>query len=287
VLTGQFTARPMDEQTVQLAATGVRVGPSRYDQVLFPDAVRVLARVAAGLRPRATPTPVAHPGVRVEPVANGSIAEDALTQAQLWGCVQQWLPAGTAVLADTGTAFWGTMSLRLPADTVVSTQPIWNSIGYALPAVVGQGLADPDRRPVLVIGDGAAQMTVQDLSTIATAGVCPVILLLNNHGYTIERALQSPDAGYNDIAVWDWGQLLTGLAGARSVHFRVRTAAELRSALRQAETSSDALVLIEAELDRLDAPPLLHELAARHAGSRRPVTPAPGVRSARAADGAG
>ena len=268
VLSGFFTHRPADEQVVHLWTTSATIGGNASVEVDFPDAVRTLADLCATVRfqpvDEARPAPVVEEsGGETAPGADVD-EHSPLTQAELWTAVQDWLPSGTALLADTGTSFWGAMSLRLPDDTVFSGQPIWSSIGYALPAVLGQGLADPDRRPVLIIGDGAAQMTVQELSTIAAAGIKPVVLLLNNSGYTIERALQSPDAAYNDVATWDWASLVTALAGDKVEYHRAETAADLRHAL---SATGDAFTFIEVILDRYDAPPLLRALAERNSGT--------------------
>lgn len=261
VLSGFFTHRRADEQVVHLWTTTATVGDGERFGVAFPQAVRTLAELCASVR-------FAPVDEDRTPAVAAEVDDHApLTQAALWTGVQDWLPSGTALLADTGTSFWGAMSLRLPDDTVFSGQPIWSSIGYALPAVLGQGLADPDRRPVLIIGDGAAQMTVQELSTIAAHGIKPVILLLNNSGYTIERALQSPDAGYNDVATWDWASLVTALAGDKVEYHRAETAADLRHAL---SATGDAFTFIEVILDKYDAPPLLRALAERNSATPQP-----------------
>ncbi len=128
-------------------------------------------------------------------------------------------------------------------------------------------MADPDRRPVLVIGDGAAQMTIQDLSPMAVLGLPPIVLLLNNAGYTIERALQSPDAAYNDVAAWDWAPLVAGLTGSRAATFRVSDPAGLHTAL-EAGMASNSMTFIEVILDRDDVPPLLQALAHRNGGGK-------------------
>ncbi|NIB30530.1 hypothetical protein HBB16_00375 [Pseudonocardia sp. MCCB 268] len=60
------------------------------------------------------------------------------------------------LVTDIGTTFWGAAGITLPAGTDVVAQPVWSSIGYALPATLGCAVADPSRRPVLVIGDGAS-----------------------------------------------------------------------------------------------------------------------------------
>ncbi|NIZ92610.1 alpha-keto acid decarboxylase family protein [Kineococcus rubinsiae] len=260
VLSGFFTHRPADARTVRLEATTAVVGDGPAHAVGLADAVGVLAEQFAA-RPAAAPVP--RPG----PPAPLELGVGPLTQQALWSVVQDWLPSGTALLADTGTSFWGAAGLRLPADTVFVGQPVWNSIGYALPAVLGQGLADPGRRPVLLIGDGAAQMTVQDLGSTAAAGVRPVVVLLNNAGYTIERALQSPTAGYNDVTPWDWHGLAAALVGPSLSYHLATTAAELAQALKAAGEDTASFVLVEAVLDPFDAPPLLRALAERNSAT--------------------
>ncbi|MCE6983591.1 alpha-keto acid decarboxylase family protein, partial [Pseudomonas frederiksbergensis] len=86
-------------------------------------------------------------------------------------------------------------------------QPIWGSIGYTLPALLGSLLAQPERRQMLFIGDGSLQMTVQELSTILAHQLKPVIFLINNDGYTIERLILGENSSYNDINPWRYAQL--------------------------------------------------------------------------------
>ncbi|MCW2583716.1 MAG: putative indolepyruvate decarboxylase, partial [Klenkia sp.] len=105
-------------------------------------------------------------------VPAGHDADAPLTQAATWDLLAAALPEHTALLADTGTAYWGAAGMPLPADTVFVGQPVWSSIGYALPAVLGQGLADRTRRPVLVIGDGAAPSSRRSPVTVAARCRC-------------------------------------------------------------------------------------------------------------------
>ena len=253
-LTGFGSHRRPDADTPFLAAAEAGFGATPVGRVLLRDALAALDRALD-----------ARTGPRFERSAAvpASVVELAgpLTQAQLWAVLAGALPQGTALLADTGTAYYGALGMPLPADTVFSGQPIWSSIGYALPAVLGQGLAEPGRRPVLVIGDGAAQMTVQELSTIAAAGLAPVVLLLDNRGYTIERALQSPRAVYNDVAAWDWRALVAGFTGGRAGYADAGTGEELADALAEAFADTGRMRVVRAVLDADDTPPLIDELA--------------------------
>src|SRR6201999_3134279 len=112
-----------------------------------------------------------------------------LTQQMLWDRLCEALTPGNVVLADQGTCFYGMADHRLPQGVTFIGQPLWGSIGYTLPAAVGAGVAHPDRRTVLLIGDGAAQLTVQQLGTISREGLSPVIVVVNDDGYTVERAI--------------------------------------------------------------------------------------------------
>ncbi|MCI2420113.1 thiamine pyrophosphate-dependent enzyme [Saccharopolyspora sp. K220] len=197
------------------------------------------------------------------PLRSGRVphGDGPLTQDHLWDAVAEWMPTATTVLAEQGTSFFGLSTRRLPTGVRFLAQPLWGSVGYTLPALLGAQLADPARRGLLLIGDGSAQMTVQELGTIARQGLTPVILLVNNDGYTVERAIHGPRAEYNDIAMWDWSAVPAALGAPESLVLEARTPAELAAALELAEENPDRLVFIQAFTDIDDVPDLLRQLA--------------------------
>ncbi|MNJ48826.1 Alpha-keto-acid decarboxylase [compost metagenome] len=149
----------------------------------------------------------------------------------------------------------------MPSGVTYITQPIWGSIGYTLPALLGSLLAQPERRQMLFIGDGSLQMTVQELSTILAHQLKPVIFLINNDGYTIERLILGENSSYNDINPWRYAQLPQVLdTRDRSRHFTVHTEDQLEAALVEAE-GADTLVFIEVVMERMDAPESLKRFA--------------------------
>ena len=94
--------------------------------------------------------------------------------------------------------------------------------------------------------------------------------MLTNGGYTVERAISQPDAGYHQIPAWDWTALPAAVGPAASpVALRVVTSHELAWALNAASYHARAgrPVLIEAVLDAGDAPPLLRDLTRALAAS--------------------
>ena len=149
----------------------------------------------------------------------------------------------------------------MPSRVTFVGQPLWASIGYTLPAALGAGLAEPDRRPALLIGDGAAQLTIQELGAFTREGVAPVVVVVNNDGYTIERAIHGRDAYYNDIVPWSWLDVPNALGVHNHLAFRVETYGQLEDALSAAAEHRDRMVFIEAVVRQMDVPPLLTELA--------------------------
>lgn len=184
-----------------------------------------------------------------------------LTQEALWDRLAEALTPGNVVLADQGTSFYGLAGHRLASGVTFIGQPLWASIGYTLPAALGAGLADRDRRTVLLIGDGAAQLTVQELGAFGREGLTPVVVVVNNDGYTVERAIHGVTARYNDITAWRWTELPAALGVPDALTFRCATYGELDDALTVAAETQDRMVFVEVMLERMDIPPLLGELA--------------------------
>jgi indolepyruvate decarboxylase len=266
---GFFTHRVDRPHTIELAAALASVGAATFAPLALPDALGALATLVAELPPAAGDLPPARtpaPAVTADPGT-------PLSQAGLGEVVAAHLQPGDIVLADQGTAFYGAATYRLPTGVTFVGQPLWASIGYTLPALLGACLAAPDRRGVLLIGDGAAQMTVQELSTVARQGVRATVIVLDNSGYTVERAIHGPGQPYNDIAAWNWTTLgaVFSAAGEPVTACQARSIGELTAALA-GPAGAPGLTLIQAVLPPLDVPPLLTALArAAAAANTRPI----------------
>ena len=116
---------------------------------------------------------------------------------------------------------------------------------------------------MLIIGDGAAQLTVQELGQVFHHGLAPVILLIDNAGYTVERMIRSPEAVYQDVVAWNWRLIPAALGGAHVHVRRAPTVGDLRSVLADATAMPEVPVFAHLTLPRDDAPRLLVELARR------------------------
>ena len=151
----------------------------------------------------------------------------------------------------------------MPSGVALIGQPLWAAVGYSLPALLGTLLAAPQRRQLLFIGDGAFQMTAQELSTILRRSLRPIVFLINNNGYTIERLILGAGSSYNDINQWRYADAASFFdTQDQAIAYRVRTEDELEDALAAAR-DREALVLIELVMSRLDAPGPLVNFAQR------------------------
>ncbi|MFD7660250.1 alpha-keto acid decarboxylase family protein [Actinosynnema sp. NPDC059797] len=267
--TGKFTHGFDPEEAIDLGPTTARVAGADFPGVPLAVALGVLAdlvRDRAPARPGAPapvpPEPAPPPGlpsaVKASVGALGRRLCGALvpvTQSHLWRAVGEAVRPDHAVYADNGTALLGIAGRRFPSGARFVAQPLWASIGYSIPALLGGQLADPTRRGVVLIGDGSAQLTAQELGVIAHHRLNPIVVLVNNHGYTIERHTHGARAPYNDIVRWHWAEVPAALGVPHPLVMTVRRAGELDGALARAVGTTDRLVLIEVFLQRDDVPP--------------------------------
>lgn len=257
MVSGFFSQQIDPARTIDVGAVQSTVAGQVYAPIDIGAALKALTGI---LTDRGITSP-AVPAAVVPAPAAAPPPDTALTQKVLWDKVSEALTPGNVVLADQGTSFYGMAGHRLPAGVTFIGQPLWGSIGYTLPAALGAALAHPERRIVLLIGDGAAQLTVQEIGVMAREGIAPVIIVVNNDGYTVERAIHGPQAYYNDIVGWRWQELPTALGVPDALAVRAYTVGELEAALTAAAQHRDRMAVIEVVLDRDDVPPLLAELA--------------------------
>jgi indolepyruvate decarboxylase len=189
---------------------------------------------------------------------------EAIRQDDLWHIIADALDDKNLVFSEQGTAYFGISDVRLPEGVTSYGQPMWGSIGYTLPASLGGAIASPHKRSILLIGDGSALLTIQEIAVMIQERINPVIVLINNDGYTVERAIHGENQYYNDIPKCDW-QLMPKAFGAtddNSLLLKAETAGELKEALKQAAAAKDKLVMLEVIAGKHDIPPLLADISA-------------------------
>ncbi|ELO71953.1 TPA: alpha-keto acid decarboxylase family protein [Salmonella enterica subsp. enterica serovar Enteritidis] len=260
-LTAGFTQQLPAERTLEIQPYASRIGETWFN-LPMAQAVSTLRELCLECAFAPPPTRSAGQPVRID--------KGELTQESFWQTLQQYLKPGDIILVDQGTAAFGAAALSLPDGAEVVVQPLWGSIGYSLPAAFGAQTACPDRRVILIIGDGAAQLTIQEMGSMLRDGQAPVILLLNNDGYTVERAIHGAAQRYNDIASWNWPQIPPALNAAQQAEcWRVTQAIQLAEVLERL-ARPQRLSFIEVMLPKADLPELLRTvtraLEARNGG---------------------
>lgn len=187
--------------------------------------------------------------------------QDLLSHDVLWRHVGQFFQDQDIIIGEVGTSNSALSGVRLPQTAKYISQPVWGSIGYTLPALLGTLFAAPKRRQILFIGDGSIQLTIQELSTIIRHDLKPIIFVLNNGGYTIERLILGEKAVYNDIQNWNYTEIGQAFNGKNSYQkYIVETVGQLKSTLENLQ-QPDSMVVIELKLPVMDAPLSLHKFA--------------------------
>ncbi len=250
--TGLFSHNLDDDRIILAAGDQVRIRRHHFPDIRLDDFLR--AMVAAELRPfdRLPPQlgPVYPEGWRPEP-------GKAVTVQRLFQKINACLNGQMVVLADPGQTILAATDLTLPPDAEFLSPAFYASMGWALPAAIGAQVARSERRPLVLVGDGAFQMTGTELGTARRRGLNPVVVVLNNQGYLSERFMM--EGKFNDIPDWNYHRLPDYLGAGRG--FDVRTEDELEAALTAALADRSTFSVLNVHVDRDDQSPALQRLA--------------------------
>jgi indolepyruvate decarboxylase len=247
--TGYFSQRIPTEETIVLEPYSAKINGRIFEGITAREVLEKLAQRLPASRKDCKPEPM-----RGERLSDQKGSAEELTHKRLWPRLGRFIREGDVVIAENGCSQSGLAAVKLPACTTYIGQSTWGSIGYTLPALLGTMLAAPHRRHLLFIGDGSLQMTAQEFSTMLRHGLKPIVFVINNQGYTIERVILGPEASYNDIQNWSYSELPRVFAdGAAVCCLKASTEAELDKALEMAEQSGE-FTIIEMALSKLDAP---------------------------------
>jgi indolepyruvate decarboxylase len=175
--------------------------------------------------------------------------------------INSQLDSHTIVIADIGDSLFASSELVIRDRTDYLSPAYYTSMGFSVPAALGACTAKPNDRVLVIAGDGAFQMTGQEMSTLIRYGHAPIIIVLDNHGYGTERFLQEGTWEYNEIASWHYSKLPDVYGGGKG-HL-VETEGAFDKALEEAWSDKSQLHLIHAKLVENDASQTLLRLAHR------------------------
>jgi indolepyruvate decarboxylase len=188
-------------------------------------------------------------------------ADSPLRTSRMMAILNQYLGDNTIVIADVGDALFAATELLIHDRGEFLSPAYYTSMGFSIPAALGAATARPDHRVVVIVGDGAFQMTGQELSSLIRLKHSPIIIVLDNHGYGTERFLHAGTWKYNEIQLWDHTKLLEAYGGGIGV--RVTSEKQFDDALKAAWKDASQTHLIQAKLMEGDASETLLKLASR------------------------
>ncbi|CAK7213548.1 hypothetical protein SBRCBS47491_001838 [Sporothrix bragantina] len=253
--TAGFSYRTSQLNTIDLHSTHTVVRYSHYPGVGMRGVLqKVIERVDLN---KLNVQPIDHKeAADPKPNASGTITQD-----WFWPWISHFLQEDDVVVTETGTANFGIWDTRFPPNVTALSQVLWGSIGWSVGAAQGAALAVKDleanRRTILFVGDGSFQLTAQEVSTMIRSGLNPIIFVICNEGYTIERYIHGMDAKYNDISAWKFKELVTVFGGTEDnvAKFQVRTVDELKNLLADKDfIAAKRLQFVELYMPKMDAP---------------------------------
>ncbi len=250
-------------RTIHATADSIAIKHHRYEGVQFEDFIRALsAAPLPSFLPR--PLPTGDFGAFDAPAPAAPV-----TLRNMVGYMDGLLNEHTVVIADVGESLFASADLRVRKSAEFLSPAYYTSMGFSVPAALGAGFADPSLRPLVLVGDGAFQMTGTELATCLRHGQTPIVLILNNRGYSTEREiLEGP---FNDVHEWQYDEICTLLGGG--IGHRVETFGAFVQAMDAAMADSEHLHVLNVILDPKDRSTAMTRVARRLA--KRLAQPGP------------
>ncbi|MDY6932215.1 MAG: thiamine pyrophosphate-binding protein [Halobacteriota archaeon] len=240
-------------KTINATSEKVRIKHHHYEKISLSDFIE-------GIASEVSKTCIKKPAIEITPSDNFSIKpEEKITVNRFFSRMNSFLEENNVVISDTGDSLFGSADLKIHRRTEFISPAYYTSMGFAVPAAIGAQIRNRELRPIVFVGDGAFQMSCQELSTIVKNELNPMIFVLNNKGYTTERFIR--DGPYNDINNWDYHlfpQIVRNGWGCE-----VRTELELEDALKYAKNNTKSFSIINIHLDKLDCSDALVRLGKR------------------------
>jgi indolepyruvate decarboxylase len=146
------------------------------------------------------------------------------------------------IASDMGDCLFTAMEIE---HTALVAPGYYATMGFGVPAGLGLQAAT-GQRPLILVGDGAFQMTGWELGNCRRYGWDPIVLLFNNASWEMLRTFQ-PESGFNDLGHWGYAEMAAGMGGDG---VRVNTRGELKAALENAVARRGRFQLIEVTLPR-------------------------------------
>jgi TPP-dependent 2-oxoacid decarboxylase len=247
---GMYTAKLDHGRSICVTSEKTSVRHHVYEGILLQDFLQRLT--AADITPREI-SPIPHP---MPPAPFLPVSGRKITVERVFQRLNAFLDDNTVVIAEVGDSLFGSSDLFIHGHTQFLSPAYYASMGFAVPACVGAQLADPQRRPLVIVGDGGFQMTGMELSTAARFDLNPIVVVLNNSGYGTERPML--DGPFNDIHPWEFSRIPEIIGGGTG--FSIETEEQLEAALQATRTYTDGFCILDIHLAPDDISPALQRV---------------------------
>ena len=228
-------------QVVAASVSGLQVKSHSYTQIQFDDFCESLFKLDLGKKELLVKLPEQKEKPRFTPVKDAKI-----TTKRLFQLIDSILDKDMAIVADIGDSLFGAADLTVHHRNHFLSPAFYTSMGSAIPGALGVQTAMPEVRPIVIVGDGAFQMSCLELSTIVERGLNPIVFVLNNDGYTTERLLL--DGDFNNLKRWNYQDITSLIAGGNGGI--VRSEDKLVEIVKEALDSKETYVInVEVERD--------------------------------------
>jgi indolepyruvate decarboxylase len=237
------SARQVDYRRSIHAFDGhVTLGYHVYPRIPLEALVEALLQRLQGRVPRRR---TARVRARPHAYATGLSADEAGIGPSDVACAINDLFAAAGAMpmaADAGDCLFAALEV---VPTTLAAPGYYATMGFGVPAGLGIQ-ASTGSRPLILVGDGAFQMTGWELGNCQRYGWDPIVIVFNNRSWEMLRVFQ-PESRFNDLSDWNFAQLAAGLGGDGT---RVATRAALQAALRAAAARRGRFQLIEVMIPR-------------------------------------
>jgi indolepyruvate decarboxylase len=229
---------PDPRRTILASSREVQIGHHCYRDMPLADLV-------AGLEARATPRTVPPPQTRQRSVyPRGLPADDRpISPSDVATAINDLFDrhGKMPMTSDIGDCLFTAMEID---NTALAAPGYYAGMGFGVPAGIGVGTTG--LRPLILVGDGAFQMTGWELGNCRRYGLDPIVVLFNNMSWEMLRVFQ-PESRFNDLDDWHFADIAASIGG---VGERVTTRRELATALDRAAQRRGKFSLVEVMLPR-------------------------------------
>lgn len=245
---GMFSAHLESKNTVYVTSEHIAIKHHEYPNVLFEDFITTLQ--SSKDLPHHNSSLIVPMQPRVAP-AYGAISMNGLLYE-----LNQFIDSNTLLVTDVGDTLFAADDIKMQSGTSFLCPAFYASMGFGVPGVIGAQLADPFRRAIALVGDGAFQMTGMELLTAKQLGLNPIVIVINNGSFTSLRSMNHEQADFVRIPTMDYAQLAILLGGTG---FVVETSKQLHQALSQSR-ASESFSIIDVRLLPEDISPALQRM---------------------------